>query len=64
VYREVAIVFVAAGPTRGPLSGLSYRAVKVARGVLRGGSGGNATSLPDPLTASQDLICLNVSMGS
>ena len=47
VYREVAIVFVAAGPTRGPLSGLSYRAVKVARGVLRGGSGGNATSLPD-----------------
>jgi hypothetical protein len=48
VYREVAIVFVAAGPTRGPLSGLSYRAVKVARGVLRGGSGGNATSLPDP----------------
>ena len=47
MYREVAIVFVAAGPTKGPLSGLSYRAVKVARGVLRGGSGGNATSLPD-----------------
>jgi hypothetical protein len=48
VYREVAIVFVAAGPTRGPSSDLSYRAVKVARGVLRWGSGGNATSLPDP----------------
>jgi hypothetical protein len=47
VYREVAIVFVAAGPTKGPLSGLSYRAVKVARGVLRGLGASDGPWLPD-----------------
>ncbi len=35
---------------------MSYRAVKVACGVLRGGSGGNAVSLPDQLTLSRGEI--------
>jgi len=54
-YREVSAgVGWRVSPSRSAFKMLERYAMKVARTVLRGGSGNNATSLPDhPVTASQ-----------
>jgi len=49
---------MAARPVRGAFGRLEPRAGKLARGVLRGGSGGNAASLPDQPTAPIGSRCI------